>query len=98
MVIPPFAPRLEKESSNAFRTSQQAKPGVNGGKGTGGAAGRVHWSAAQTLAPEGGEAPWRCIAQRLHLGCPGEQQRVGHNTMQFLRLQAVRITGQDSGG
>src|SRR5919202_1215408 len=32
--------------------SHRAKPGVNGGKGTGGGAGRVHWSAAQTLAPE----------------------------------------------
>src|ERR687885_705235 len=33
MVIPPFAPRLEKESSNAFRKAKMTKTGVNGGKG-----------------------------------------------------------------
>ena len=37
--------------------SHQATPGVNGGKGMGGAAGRVHWSTAETLAPEGVQPP-----------------------------------------
>ena len=37
--------------------SPRATPGVNGGKGTGGGAGRVHWSGAETLAPEGVKPP-----------------------------------------
>ncbi|CAA9261509.1 MAG: hypothetical protein AVDCRST_MAG26-2350 [uncultured Chloroflexia bacterium] len=31
---------------------------MNGDKGAGGAAGRVQWSGAEILAPEGGEAPF----------------------------------------
>ena len=77
--------------------SHEAKLGVNGGKGTGGAAGRVHWSAAETVAPEGREAPCTCLVARHRPGRPGEQQRAGH--IEALRTaEAVRITAGDSGG
>src|ERR671933_1588184 len=71
-VVPPRAPRLKRESKHAFRKAKATKTGVNGGKGTGGGAGRVHWSAAQTLAPEGVKPPATYLAQRLRRGRPCE--------------------------
>ncbi len=77
--------------------SHEAKPGVNGGKGTGGAAGRVHWSAAETLAPEGTQAPEGASQNDSALDAHVSVSEWG-NAMPSGRLQAVRITAWDSGG
>src|SRR5919199_5868194 len=73
MVIPPFAPRVKKESSDAFRKAQQAKTGVNGARARRPTADVF----ISTLAAEGGAAPSACLAKRLHPGCPCECQRAG---------------------
>src|SRR5919199_1334307 len=54
MVVPPFAPRVKQESSNAFREEPAGKIRGERRQGRLGAQQRrVHWSGAETLAPEG---------------------------------------------
>ena len=74
--------------------SHQAKPGVNGGKGTGGQRPHVF---ILTLAPEGVKPPARASQSDSALDAHVSVSEWG-NIMLSGWLQAVRITTCDSGG
>ena len=75
--------------------SPEAKAGVNGGKGGPTRSGGAFIS---TLAPEGAQPPLTCRAQRLRPRRPCKRQRSGAARKPSGRLEAVRITAQDSSG
>ena len=92
--VPPRRLRLKPESKHAFRKAKATKTGVNDGKG---APWRVHWSAAETLAPEGTEAPESALQSNSALDAHARVSARGSKELSG-RLQGVRITTGDRGG
>ena len=80
----------------AFRKEPEGKRGVNGGKGTRGAAGVF----ILTLAPEGAKALSSASRSDSATDCLCEHERAGQSMMPSGRLPegAARITAWASGG